>query len=103
MAIAIITEYRKIATDVNGNSIQAGQEPSIATQSVTFTTPKDAVAFHSNTRLVRIIADADAYVAFGLTGDTPSASAADTKIASGVEAYFGVPGSGVLSVYDGSS
>ncbi|MGI9484334.1 MAG: hypothetical protein ACR2RF_00310 [Geminicoccaceae bacterium] len=101
MAVAKITEYGKVI--LHGNSvIPAGEEPSITTQNITFTTAAVSNPFNSRTRLIRIKADARCYFRIGKPGET-TAVATDTDIEAKCHEYFGVTPGYVISVYDGTS
>ena len=99
MAKAIITEYAS-AYQQHGTALPLGQEPAVAVQAVTYTTATQSAAFGSQTRLVRIIADADANVLFGAN---PTADADDTRLEANQAEYFGVRAGQKVSVYDGTS
>ena len=71
-----------------------------ATQAVTYTTSTQSTAFDDATRIVRIIADADVFVAFGAN---PTATASSIKIPSGTVEYFEVDAGTKVACYDGSS
>lgn len=100
MAFLYIQEYEDLAQDRAGNHIPAGNEPAVASQRVTFTVAAQSAAFDGRTRFVRLIADADAFVAFG---DNPTATASSMKINADTAEYFGVRPGIKLSVYDGVS
>ncbi len=79
---------------------QAVKEPAIAEQAVTFTTATQSSAFNAATKIVRVAADAQCYIAFGAN---PTATANSKLLPSfGVE-YFGVTPGDKVSVYDGTS
>ena len=106
MATAIITEYRQLAQDANGHTVPVGQEPAIASQSVTYTTSTQSAALSEKTRFVRIVTDADAHIN---VGTSPSADTSDTRIEANVAEYFGVDpraveaGNVLIAFYDGTS
>lgn len=103
MATLHITEYRALATDQNGRPVLVGEEPSITTQHITYTTANASAAFNGKTKFVRVIASADAYLLWSLAG-TAATTANGTLIKSGIPEYFGV-GIPLLKVnaYDGTS
>lgn len=88
MAVMYIAEYERQARDSEGNVLQAGEEPAIAKQAVTFTTSVASAAFNEATTFVRISLDAAGFINFGVT---PTAvTATDTPMAANVPEYFGV-------------
>lgn len=102
MATLRIVEYEALATDANGNAMPIPLEPSIAHQSVSFTTSTQSAALNTRTKFVRLEASADAYVLFGTN---PTATATCGRIPSGVVEHRGVASvQGMkIAVYDGSS
>jgi len=71
-----------------------------ATQSVTYAASVASAAFDDATRLVRIIADADVFVAFGAA---PTATATAIKIPAGAVEYFEVDAGFKVACYDGTT
>lgn len=71
-----------------------------ATQNVSFTTSNQSAAFDEATRLIRVIADADVFLAFG---DNPTATATAVKVPANSVEYFEVEGGSKVACYDGSS
>ena len=98
MATLHITEYSRLA--VASTSVMCGQEPSITTQMVTFTTPVSSARFNVETRFVRLYASADCRVAFG---PERVASSASTPLTGKVSEFFGVRPQDRVSCYDGVS
>jgi hypothetical protein len=98
MALMYITEYSKLARDEDGHIIQAGQEPALARQFITFTATAGAsAAFNNSTRFVRISCDSAAFLTFGLT--PVAVTAQDTPVAASTAEFFGVlPGQKVSAV-----
>jgi hypothetical protein len=74
--------------------------PSPATQAVTYTTSTQSTAFGANTNLIRVIADADVYLEFGLS---PAATANSVRVLANTVEYFGVNPGDKVACYDGSS
>ena len=71
MAIMYIREYSRLAKDSNGDTIQAGQEPAIASQFITYTaTAELSAVFNARTKFIRIFIDADGFID---VGDSPVA------------------------------
>jgi hypothetical protein len=89
MAVLYITEYALLARDEDGHVIQAGQEPAVTDQKVTFTGGVAAsAAFNSSTRFVRLYSDTAGYIVFG---PTPVAvTVDDTPISATTPEFFGV-------------
>jgi len=71
-----------------------------STQAVTFTTSTQSSAFAGTTNLVRIIADADVFLAFGAN---PTATATAVKMAANTVEYFEVAPGEKIACYDGAS
>lgn len=99
MAKAHISEYGGIIMTSNGVA-PVVREPSLTTQAVTYTTATQSAAFGGNTKLIRIVCDADAYIAFGAN---PTADADSAFLPSGIVEYFGVAPGDKVSIYDGTS
>ena len=104
MAILNITEFRRLAEDARGRMVPVGEMPSQAVQSVSFTTSTNSAAFHKQTRFIRVLSDADAYIKVG-EGTQAATVANGTKIEADVAEYFGIAAikDMQLAVYDGSS
>ena len=106
MATLYIREYAKLAKDADGNTIEAGEEPAIADQTVTFTTSAQSAAFNRSTRFVLLKADADAHILFGAN---PTATTSQFRLEADVAMFFGLNADlvalGTLEVaaYDGTS
>jgi len=104
MATLNITEYANISTDWKSNLVSSGEEPSITTQSVSYTTSTQSADLQPKTRFVRLIADADVYIAFA---PDPTATASSTRLEANVAEYFGVEivrnRDIKIAAYDGSS
>ena len=71
-----------------------------ATQAVTYTSSTASAAFNEATRLIRVIADADVYLAFGAA---PTATANDIRVPADTVEYFEVNAGDKVACYDGSS
>lgn len=88
MATLNITEYDQKALDQFGKEIEAGAEPSVATQEVTYTTPHQlSVVFSNQTRFIRVVTDTRSRVAFG---EAPVAGATSMILEANVPEYFGL-------------
>ena len=71
-----------------------------ATQAVTFAASVQSTAFDDATRLVRVIADADVFLAFGAA---PTATATAIKVPANTVEYFEVNAGDKVACYDGTS
>jgi len=101
MANLWITEATGLRTDPNsGSQIALLQEPGVATQKVAFTTATQSAAFNALTTIVRLAADADCNILFGVN---PTADASAPKYFAGQEYFRLITAGQKLSVYDGTS
>ena len=71
-----------------------------ASQLFSFTTSTQSAAFDEATRLVRVIADADVILEFGVN---PTALATGIKVPAGTVEYFEVNPGDKVAAYDGTS
>lgn len=96
MAKVIVTEYQSEGVIGPDRNVQAGHQPSLATQVVTIGGTSAAITnpFNAATALVRVKAEADCWVKFG---GTPTAAADECEALSANETeWFDVtPGSGL--------
>ena len=67
-------------------------------QAVTFTTSTTSAAFGAKTNLIRVIADADVYLAFGAA---PTATANSLRVPANSAEYFAVRPTEKVACYDG--
>lgn len=82
-----ISEYNQIGQGADQNA-QLPKEPSLATQTNSFTTTSvPSNAFDDDTTFVCISASGDCHVDFGTT---PTATTSKKKLTAGVDYYFGV-------------
>ena len=95
MATCQITEFQGAQSD---NQMQVAKSQN-AVQNVTYTTASNSSAMSEDTKLVRIIADADVYLDFNGNAATVSS----LKLPADTVEYFGVEKGQVISCYDGSS
>lgn len=97
-----VSEYANLVLDENGRQVPVPEEPSLASQNITYTTTTASSAFNARTRFVRIVCDAKAHFVFG---SAPTSTAAAPYLATDTAEYFGVPRgqSYKVSFYDGSS
>ena len=93
MSTALITE------DVAGGYGAQVMRPA-ATQAVTFAASVASAAFNDATRLIRVIADADVFLAFGAA---PTATATAIRLPANTVEYFEVNAGDKVACYDGSS
>lgn len=99
MAGCLITEFARQGEDDRGNDMPiAGRE--VTTQAVTYTSSTQSAAFNGATRMVRVIADADVYLAFGAN---PTATATAIRLPANAVEYFAVKPGELVACYDGSS
>lgn len=70
------------------------------TQAVTYTTSTQSTAFGTATNLIRVIADADVYLAFGAS---PTATATAIRLPANAVEYFAVHPGQKVACYDGTS
>ena len=83
-----ITEYANLGRDVSGYVIPVGEAEELAVQNVSFTTSSvQSSAFNAKTRFIRVVADVDTKISFGLN---PTASATTMTLPSGTVEYFGI-------------
>lgn len=82
----LVREYHGLATDATGGSVATGMEPAVASQSVTV--GQESVAFDGRTRFLRLHAEEEVRLEFGVA---PAASASSTfKMAAGQTEFIGV-------------
>lgn len=96
-----ITEYSGVGESLTGIKIQAGKEPAVTTQNVSYTTTStQSSAFNASTRVVRIVADAASRVLFG---SNPTATAGGTTlIPANTPEYFSVNAGDKVAVIEAS-
>lgn len=100
MATLWISEYESIG-NAGGGIAQLAKEPSVTSQTITYTTSTAATtAFNDKTKFIRVIASADAYLAFG---PAPTATATSLYLPSGTAEYFAVNSGEKVAAYDGTS
>ena len=105
MAILRIDEFKDIMR-VGEGSAQIPLVPELARQQITYAANTASADFNAQTKIVRLVANADCYIAFG---SEPEVDPEDVtlldgiKLVSGTEYYFGVLNGTKLKVYDGSS
>ena len=88
MATLYVTEYATLALGARGESMQIGQEPAIAEQTVAIGVGSaQSSAFAAQTTFVRLHSDAICSVAFGTN---PTATASNKRMAAGQTEFFGV-------------
>lgn len=97
MAKLHITEYGGLV-QTSGGVAPHPKEPALASQAVTYTASTASAAFGTNTKLVRIISDATAFLKFGAA---PTATANDARLPADVVEYFGVNPDDKVAAYDG--
>lgn len=82
-----IQEYTNLSVDGRGFQVQAGQEPAVTSQKVSFTTSTASAAFDETTRFVRITCDADAHLQFAVA---PTATTSMMEVQADTPEFFGV-------------
>lgn len=103
MANMYIKEYRFIAGDDGGKSIQAGLEDGTTTveqEAVVFSASVQSAAFANKTRLIRVTCDAEAFLSFG---ENPTATAKGVQVQADTPEFFGVTPGQKVAAYDGVS
>jgi len=88
MATLQISEYRSMALDVNGKTVEAAQLPPLAVQNITISgTSAQCAALNANTKFVRLIGD----VGFRIeVGANPTATSTDQRRLADNPEFFGV-------------
>ena len=94
-----ITEYTGLCLDGRGSLVPLPAEPS-RTQVVDFGEPSLSAPFHPETRIVRLISNADAFVGFG---KDPTATGRSEFIPARSEAFRLVRPGDRVCAYDGMS
>lgn len=88
MAVAYITEYAELGRDNNARTIPVGQEPPVATQTVSIGgSSTQSAAFNSKTAFIRVHVDAICSLSFGAN---PTADASSPRMAANTTEFFGV-------------
>jgi len=104
MAVLNITEYSDVGEDWKSQKVQAGREPSLNSQALSYSTNAVSEVLHNKCRFVRLIADADCHF---VVGESPVATAANTRLEANVAEYFTIEiiKDRLLKIaaYDGSS
>lgn len=88
MAVLYIQEYSRIAGDADGHHVQAGFEPAVTSQAVTFTTTTQSAAFNTATKFIRVFSDTACYVKFG--SNPTATTATDMPLAANTAEFFAV-------------
>ena len=102
MANLFIQEYREVMI-IGGHAVPVGTEPAVTQQKVAYTTSTAATAFNGATRLIRVIASADAYIKVSPAATATAATANHMLVKANTPEYFGVAPGMILTVYDGTS
>ena len=100
MATCLISEGRGLHRQFDDGQARMPAMMPLSTQSVTYTTSTQSVAFQPKTALIRVIADADVYLVFGLN---PTATAVSVRVPANTIEYFGVNAGEKVACYDGTS
>jgi len=97
-----IREYNYVCRDSGGNVVQAGLEDGYRTgQAVTYTTSTASAAFQSDTVMVRISCDAEAFLDFGSA--PVGTTAKGINVQANTPEFFGVAAGQKVAAYDGIS
>lgn len=89
MAKVYITEYADLALMGNGQALQTGLEPPLATQTVAIGAGSvQSSAFNAKTKFVRLHTDAICSILFGTN---PTADANSPRMAANTSEFFAVP------------
>ncbi len=99
MSLLYVSEYKGVR-QVEGGLSQVGEEPATEQTPVTFTTAAQSAAFGAGVKVVRVIADANAWLLFG---EDPTATANSKFLPANSVEYFGVIAGQKVSVYDGAT
>lgn len=100
MAVLYIAEYDRLATDLNGRPILAGNEPPIAEQTVAIGgSSTQSAAFNSQTRYARVHADAICHI---LAGKNPTATTSKQRMAADQTEFKAVTPGDKLAVIEGT-
>ncbi len=106
MAVISIAQFKRLARDEKGNIVPVGEVPTVGGEALTFGAATESAPLKKSCRFVRLLADADCYLHFGVTGDTVTLNSA-LKLEADVAEYFGLneqdvrAGTMVVHVYDG--
>ena len=107
MANLYITYFKRLGSDERGIPVPIGELPDDGGQKVTYTASTASAVIPKSARFVRLLADADAYIAYG-TAPVATANSA-LKLEADVAEYFGLSKDSVragtykIAVYDGST
>ncbi len=99
MTTLYISEYTELGSDGNGNAMLMGKEPSVTTQTVSFTTATASSAFNKATRIIRVISSGNAHLSFGAA---PTATTSHAKILANTPEFFEVVPGQKVSAVDGA-
>lgn len=93
MASLYITQYSKLGMDPNGQDVQAGLEPYVAYEKLTYTgTAAASAAFNAQTRFVRL--HSDGIFSYRITAAGTAATTGDARVAANATEFIAVePGS----------
>lgn len=95
-----ISEYKDVVRGSGNLPIMAGKEPAVARQKISFSTAAQSAAFDRSTIFIRVFADADVWLEFGVN---PTATVAKAPLPANTAEYFGVQPGHKVSAYDGAS
>lgn len=87
MATAWVTEYRDVKSVLRSGPAGLPKTPSVANQTVTYTTTTQSNAFNSLTNYIRFVSTSNCHI---LINADPTATTSTTYVPAGAVEYFGV-------------
>lgn len=97
MSFLWVTEYSALGDDLDGSVMPVAREPAVTDQKVTFTSSTQSAAFAADTRFVRLQADANCHLAFGLN---PTATTSTQPLIANTVEWRTVKGGHKVAVID---
>lgn len=99
MATLYITEYNQVGKDTREFPTYAPLEPALAESTITLSgSSQQSSDFNADTRIVRLVADAECHVAFA---SSPTATTSSQMIPANIPQFHSVTG-GKLAVIQGA-
>ena len=95
MANLYVTEYSRVASADYGSGIQAGLEPPVTQQKVSFTSSTQSSAFNSDTRLIMVHTDANCHIEIA---ENPTATTNSRRLPAGSTVFYGIPNNLTLKI-----
>lgn len=102
MATGYVAEFTEppASRDDGSHMVPLPSHPAVAQQTVSFTASTQSSAFNSETRMIRIVADAESRY---LVGASPTALATSNFLPANTIEYLSVQPGDIIAFYDGSS